>query len=374
MKIIIFANGKICPGTDFRQWIRQEDIIIAADGGAEYCLQNNILPRTVMGDFDSLSPTSLEKLRQAGANIRSYPERKDYSDLELALNEAVKNSAEEILVFGAFGGRWDMSLANAMLMGREGMKERRIRFIDGRQEMRLLCGGDSLHLKGNRGDTVSLIPLHPGTAGISLQGLEYPLEKETLAFGSTRGISNVMCGPDALVNLEQGLLLCCHQRKAVPESGHRHTSAGKSAAPEIKTEKSPRVGVGVAVIRKGKILLGKRKGSHGAGTWQFPGGHLEFGESVEACAVREVWEESGLRIKHIRKAGYTDDFFETEQKHYITVYVISDHHAGEAEVKEPDKCEKWEWFSPDHLPDPKFPPFHNFLRQNPEFCKNILRK
>ncbi len=52
----------------------------------------------------------------------------------------------------------------------------------------------------------------------------------------------------------------------------------------------PQVGVGVLILRDGKVLLGRRKGSHGAGCWSAPGGHLEFGEAVEDCALREALE------------------------------------------------------------------------------------
>lgn len=60
------------------------------------------------------------------------------------------------------------------------------------------------------------------------------------------------------------------------------------------------VGVGVMIFDKdGMILLGKRKGSHGAGEYSFPGGHLEYGESFEECAKREVMEECGIEIKNL---------------------------------------------------------------------------
>jgi 8-oxo-dGTP diphosphatase len=126
----------------------------------------------------------------------------------------------------------------------------------------------------------------------------------------------------------------------------------------------PKVGVAIIVIKDSKVLLGKRVSSHGAGTWQFPGGHLEFGEPIEDCAKRELLEETGLTIRNIRSGPYTNDIFKSEQKHYITLFVIADYDSGVLTVNEPKKCEKWEWFSWPRLPEPKFLPIQNLMKQN----------
>ena len=129
-------------------------------------------------------------------------------------------------------------------------------------------------------------------------------------------------------------------------------------------EKRPYVGVAVIVVRNGHVLLGKRKNAHGADTWQFPGGHLEYGESIEACARRELFEETGLSIDACRLGPYTNDIFEEEKKHYITLFVIADQTTGDAVVKEPHKCECWSWFKWADIPMPHFLPIVNLLKQN----------
>jgi len=128
-------------------------------------------------------------------------------------------------------------------------------------------------------------------------------------------------------------------------------------------QQGPKVGVGVILKKDGKILLGKRKGSHGAGSWAFPGGHLEFKETLEMCARREVLEEVGIEIANIKPATFTNDIFEKDQKHYVTVYVTADYSIGEVKVMEPDKCKEWGWFSWDDLPEPRFVPLTNLLNQ-----------
>lgn len=131
----------------------------------------------------------------------------------------------------------------------------------------------------------------------------------------------------------------------------------------------PKVGIGVFVVRDNKILLGKRINAHGEGSWSLPGGHLEFNESWEQCAERETLEETGLKIRNIRFAAVTNDIFAKEEKHYITLFMISDYESGEVRIMEPDKCEKWEWFEWNEktLPEPLFIPLQNLIKQKFSF-------
>lgn len=124
----------------------------------------------------------------------------------------------------------------------------------------------------------------------------------------------------------------------------------------------PKIGVGVITLRNGRLLLGKRKGSHGAGEWALPGGHLEYGETIETCALRELKEETGLEALSLYSIGWTNDLI-AENKHYITFFVLVDRFKGEVDLREPNKCEGWEWIPLDTLPSPLFLPFASFLKQ-----------
>jgi len=124
----------------------------------------------------------------------------------------------------------------------------------------------------------------------------------------------------------------------------------------------PKIGVGVCVIKDDKILFGKRKNAHGEGSWCFPGGHLELNENIEDCARREVLEETGLSIKNLRFGPYTNDIFEKENKHYVTLFIIADYDSGELKLMEPEKCEKWDWFKWEKAPNPLFIPNYNLLK------------
>src|SRR5688500_2770159 len=100
----------------------------------------------------------------------------------------------------------------------------------------------------------------------------------------------------------------------------------------------PSVGVGVLIIKDNKILFGKRRSNlhHGDGYWGLVGGHLEFNETPEQCALREVAEEVGVSVKNIRLGPFTNDIFPQEGKHYVTLFVIAEYDSGEVELKEPD--------------------------------------
>lgn len=126
----------------------------------------------------------------------------------------------------------------------------------------------------------------------------------------------------------------------------------------------PKVGVAAIIVKNSNVLLGKRKGSHGQGAWAFPGGHLEFNETWEDCVNREVAEEAGITVKNIRFAAATNDIFEKEGKHYITLFMRADYKSGMTRVMEPEKCEQWQWFSWDNLPEPLFLTIQLLLKQN----------
>jgi len=123
------------------------------------------------------------------------------------------------------------------------------------------------------------------------------------------------------------------------------------------------IGVGVLVWRDKQLLLGKRMMKDQKSCWQFPGGHLENGESVIECASREVREETGLKVKALRHLGFTDKAFVIGQQQYITLLVSGLYESGEAKTLEPDKCELWQWFDYQQLPAPLFKPIEIFMSQ-----------
>ncbi|OGH23630.1 MAG: DNA mismatch repair protein MutT [Candidatus Levybacteria bacterium RIFCSPLOWO2_01_FULL_38_13] len=125
----------------------------------------------------------------------------------------------------------------------------------------------------------------------------------------------------------------------------------------------PLVGVSVIVKKGNKVLIGKRKNILGHGEWGFPGGHLEFKESLEECVKREVREEAGIKIKNIKFQAATNDIRPGIETHYVTLFFTCGYKSGKVKNMEPEKCEGWKWVSWNKLPRPLFLPIKNFLKQ-----------
>lgn len=208
MRAVVFANGLISNPEGVRVFLQPGDLFIAADGGSRHALALGITPDILIGDFDSLEEEEVVHIESLGAEIIRHPAQKDFTDLELALQYAQERGAGEVLVFGALGARWDQTLANLLLPATASLQSCRIALFDGMQEIRLIRGGETLQVHGQSGDTLSLIPLVGDAHGVTTQGLEYPLHHETLLFGATRGISNVLLEETASITLEEGLMLC----------------------------------------------------------------------------------------------------------------------------------------------------------------------
>jgi len=135
----------------------------------------------------------------------------------------------------------------------------------------------------------------------------------------------------------------------------------------------PRVGVGVIVRKGNKILLLKRIGAHDANTYCPPGGHLEYGESPEQCAKREVKEETGCQIKNIRFLAVNNDKFKKDKKHYVTFMMLADYKSGQAKIREKDKAVDINWFVHDKLPKPLFVSLFNLVN-NKSYPKNAWKR
>jgi thiamine pyrophosphokinase len=209
-RAIIFANGTVPDIRAVAALLKPDDVWIAADGGSRHALALGRAPDIVIGDCDSLPPGVEESLRQAGSRVNRFPAEKDQTDLELALDYAIREAFDQILIVGGTGGRIDQTLANIALLFRPELAGREACMDDGREELIPVRG--SATITGAPGDIVSLIPFGGDATGIRTEELAFPLSSETLHLTSSRGVSNRLASAKANIQVEKGYLLCIHTR------------------------------------------------------------------------------------------------------------------------------------------------------------------
>lgn len=209
------AHGDVAPSD--RAVAAAADVVIAADGGALALERWGILPKTLVGDFDSVGLDRMAKYRERGTTVVQYPFAKDQSDLEIAMRYAIDSGADEITLLGILGGaRVDHALTNAMLLADPAYRGRGLRAVFGDTEIRALHAGETATLRGNIGDTATLVPVRGDAMGVRTEGLRYPLTGQTLHFGRSLGLSNVIATIPARVSIEKGVILVIEIKEGNP--------------------------------------------------------------------------------------------------------------------------------------------------------------
>ncbi len=211
MHILLFANGLAQQGTMVQRVLDELEspYIVCADGGALIAQDFGFTPQTIIGDLDSLTADQVTGFESQGADIQRYPPEKDETDLELALEWCIQQSAQSIYIIGALGGRFDQTLANIYLLSLPQLASIHVEVVDAEQSIRLLSSGTH-QIEGQAGDTISLIPMGDTVQGITTTDLKYPLTDEALILGPARGVSNVMEHETAMIQIRKGLLLLVH--------------------------------------------------------------------------------------------------------------------------------------------------------------------
>ena len=206
MRYYVVTGGPLTPSAAS---VIGEGEIIAADGGIDFCIDNGINPSFAVGDFDSVSASGLEKIKNSDIPIKTYPVEKDMTDTEIALSFIPDGN--DITVVCPLTGRLDHIIANlqmASLMHSEGKS---IVLDDGITQAYFLSGKDSLTVDVSRWgneSSVSLVPMTAQISGITTEGLYYPLNNGTIEFGKTLSFSNkpVLNASKISVSTENGAL------------------------------------------------------------------------------------------------------------------------------------------------------------------------
>jgi len=205
-RILIFANGELPNIESAKKIIQADDFIICADGGTRHALALNLLPKIIIGDFDSI-PSTFNF--HPSTQVIKFSTDKNETDLELAIEHAITLNPSEIIIIAALGGRLDQTLANIALLSNLQLSTCNIQLNDGVEEI-FFCK-DQAKVKGRSGDVVSLIPWGGEVSGVVTENLKWQLQNETLYPHKTRGISNEMLNEEATVKINSGLLLIVHR-------------------------------------------------------------------------------------------------------------------------------------------------------------------
>jgi len=211
MKVVVVANGEWNS-----EWGKTElsgfiDILICADGGVNLVISSGRIPDVLIGDLDSVTEENIQKCKVSNTIIKKYPREKDQTDLEIALEYAEMylslhgSREDEILLYGAGGGRVDHMLGNISLMLGYAEKGRRVRMKDFRHDLWIVLPGIEI-IKGKKGQEISLVTLSE-KANIVSKGLYYPLKGRTLYQNGFQGISNVFIKDEAEIEIINGKVL-----------------------------------------------------------------------------------------------------------------------------------------------------------------------
>jgi len=202
MKTIIIANGEI-KDYDFARLILADcDYLLACDGGLTHCHKLRVAPDYIIGDLDSAPKDLLDRYQHVP--VLRFSCEKDQTDLELAVAFACEKGADDIVILGGLGGRFDHQLANAHVLAQAVERGINAELCDEYTRVRLIKSSCRLHKRD--GILVTLVPLTTTVKGVVTEGLQYPLEDESLSIGFARGVSNQIVDEWAVVSIKSGLL------------------------------------------------------------------------------------------------------------------------------------------------------------------------
>ncbi len=204
--VVVVAGGHPSPAGVAE--LPEQPYVIAADSGVDRAVAHGLRIDLAIGDFDSVSPAGLAAAEAAGAAIERHPPAKDATDLELALDAAIALQPSQILVIGSAGGRLDHLLGSVLLLGDARYASATVDAYLGDNRVWVIRGERAL--TGAPGEIVTLLPVHGPAKGVTTSGLEYPLHDETLAAGTSRGVSNVFAETEAVVSVKRGCLIAVH--------------------------------------------------------------------------------------------------------------------------------------------------------------------
>lgn len=208
-RVIITTGGSL--GEWALPYIREGSLLIGADSGALFMVDQGFRPDIAIGDFDSVSAAELARIKaRSGRTIQCDPVDKNFTDTEMAFRLALDMQPESIVLLGALGTRFDHSLANVHLLALADDNGVAAAIVD--ETNRISAISRDALVRRHHHPQVSLLPLTNAVTGITLEGFQYPLHEATLTIGQSLGISNVLTGESGWIRLREGRLLVIQSR------------------------------------------------------------------------------------------------------------------------------------------------------------------
>ncbi len=204
MRAVIIGNGAITNYDKIKQRLRCDDYIICADGGYNHTKKLGVKPSVVIGDMDSIGDNDYD------GEIINLPIRKDFTDSEVCVKYILLKHFDEVMMLGFTGKRQDHAISNMLLLKQFAETETKAYIVDENNE--IYCTNSENTIYGKKGDIVSIIPITGNLCGVTTKGLDYPLNDETLQFGESRGVSNIMTSDKCTINIKSGFGLIIKAR------------------------------------------------------------------------------------------------------------------------------------------------------------------
>ena len=223
MRVAIFLNGSPDSSSLLRRVAGRADLIVAADGGARYALEAGVVPDLVVGDMDSLGEDPALEVERLGATLQRHPARKDKMDGQLAVMAARERGATAADLLCAWGGRLGALFAVPHILLAAERVGLRSTVVADRVRMFVVEAGYRT-VEGEPRESISIFPLSGPAAGVTLEGMEYPLQNASLEPGDTLGFHNELIGREATVSVGRGAVLVVHEIEN-PVTGHTDSRA-----------------------------------------------------------------------------------------------------------------------------------------------------
>jgi thiamine pyrophosphokinase len=213
VRVAIFLNGSPDSAGLLRRVAGRADLVIAADGGARYALEAGVVPDLVVGDMDSLGEELAREVERRGTSLERHPLRKDKMDGQLAVLAARERGATVADLLCAVGGRPGALFAVPHILLAAERIGLRSTVVADRVRMFVVEAGYRT-VEGEPRESISIFPLSGPAAGVTLEGMEYPLQNASLEPGDTLGFHNELIGREATVSVGKGAVLVVHETES----------------------------------------------------------------------------------------------------------------------------------------------------------------